>query len=190
MCRPHADHTGATSIIMPASRVITIDGEPWFVGKDVCDVLGYANANKAMGDHCKGVTERYPLQTKGGVQEHSIINEPDMMRLIVNSALPAAERFDAWVFEDVLPTIRKTGSYSLAPAADENTAIKIKLKGFRASGVLATYQRILTDEASAMIGEYCSRLCALEHFTGHGEQANIRVRRYGHKEVRFGAAAS
>jgi sulfopropanediol 3-dehydrogenase len=52
-----------------------------------------------------------------------------------------------------------------------------------------TYQRITSDEASAMIGEYCSRLCALEKFTGHGEQANIRVRRYGHKEVAYGAAA-
>jgi sulfopropanediol 3-dehydrogenase len=53
-----------------------------------------------------------------------------------------------------------------------------------------TYQRVLTDAASSMIGEYCSRLCALEHFTGHGEQANIRVRRYGNKQVPFGAAAS
>lgn len=52
-----------------------------------------------------------------------------------------------------------------------------------------TYQRILTDEASAMIGEYCSRLCILEKFTGHAEQANIRVRRYGGKDVPFGAAA-
>ncbi|MDE1166674.1 MAG: histidinol dehydrogenase [Pseudomonas sp.] len=51
-----------------------------------------------------------------------------------------------------------------------------------------TYQRILTDEASAMIGAYCSRLCVLEKFTGHAEQANIRVRRYGHREVAFGAA--
>jgi sulfopropanediol 3-dehydrogenase len=53
-----------------------------------------------------------------------------------------------------------------------------------------TYQRVLTDEASARIGEYCSRLCALEHFTGHGEQANIRVRRYGGREIAFGTAAS
>lgn len=52
-----------------------------------------------------------------------------------------------------------------------------------------TYQRVLTDEASAMIGEYCSRLCALEGFTGHGEQANVRVRRYGGKNVPYGAAA-
>ena len=46
-----------------------------------------------------------------------------------------------------------------------------------------TYQRILTDEASIMIGEYCSRLCAIEGFAGHGEQANVRVRRYGNRDV-------
>jgi sulfopropanediol 3-dehydrogenase len=52
-----------------------------------------------------------------------------------------------------------------------------------------TYQRVLTDEASAMIGEYCSRLCALEGFAGHGEQANIRVRRYGHRNVPYAGRA-
>lgn len=52
-----------------------------------------------------------------------------------------------------------------------------------------TYQKVLTDEASAMIGEYCSRLCAMEGFAGHGEQANLRVRRYGHKDVPYGGAA-
>ncbi|WP_219894248.1 histidinol dehydrogenase [Aquisediminimonas profunda] len=52
-----------------------------------------------------------------------------------------------------------------------------------------TYQRVLTDEASAMIGEYCSRLCALEGFAGHGEQANIRVRRYGHRNVPYAGVA-
>tara|TARA_R110002020_G_scaffold357896_1_gene570213 strand:+ start:22750 stop:24078 length:1329 start_codon:yes stop_codon:yes gene_type:complete len=52
-----------------------------------------------------------------------------------------------------------------------------------------TYQRILTDEASAMIGEYCSRLCALEGFAGHGEQANIRVRRYGHRDIPYAGRA-
>ena len=52
-----------------------------------------------------------------------------------------------------------------------------------------TYQRVLTDEASAMIGEYCSRLCALEGFAGHGEQANIRVRRYGHRNIPYAGRA-
>ena len=52
-----------------------------------------------------------------------------------------------------------------------------------------TYQRVLTDEASALIGSYCSRLCALEGFVGHGEQANIRVRRYGHRNIPYGGIA-
>lgn len=91
--------------------IIDSDGTPLFCGKDVCDILGYTNANKAMGDHCKGVTKRYPLQTAGGVQEARFLTEPDLYRLIVSSQLPAAQEFEKWVFEDVLPTIRKTGQY-------------------------------------------------------------------------------
>lgn len=93
-------------------RTITIDEEPWFVGKDVCAALGYANETDAMNRHCKGVVKRYPLQTPGGVQEIRIINEPDMMRLICGSKLESAKRFEAWVFEEVLPTIRKHGIYA------------------------------------------------------------------------------
>ena len=101
-----------------AVRTVTDDatGEPLFVGKDVCAVLGYNNHNKAMQDHCKGVTNRYPLQTAGGVQELRVLTEPDVLRLIVSSTLPAAERFEKWVFEEVLPTLRKTGQYT-APKA-------------------------------------------------------------------------
>jgi len=99
-------------------RVVTDEsGEPWFVGKDVCDALGYANPNKVMNDHCRGVTKRYPLSTAGGMQEVRVLSEPDVLRLIVRSTLPAAERFERWVFEDVLPTIRKTGGYG-KPAVD------------------------------------------------------------------------
>ena len=98
-------------------RTVTNDsGEVLFVGKDVCDALGYTNASKAIGDHCKGVTIRYPLQTAGGVQEARVLTEADVLRLIVNSKLPAAEAFERWVFEEVLPSIRKTGSYT-APTA-------------------------------------------------------------------------
>lgn len=94
-----------------AVRVVMVDGEPWFVGKDVAEVLGYADANKAVRDHCKGEPQRRPLQTPGGLQEVRIISEPDMLRLIVGSKLPAAEAFERWVFEEVLPSIRKTGAY-------------------------------------------------------------------------------
>ncbi|TXH38842.1 MAG: hypothetical protein E6Q94_01715 [Burkholderiaceae bacterium] len=99
-----------------AVRVVTVDGEPWFVGKDVAEVLGYANSADAITKHCKGVAKRYPLSTPGGTQELRIISEPDMLRLIVGSKLPAAERFERWVFEEVLPSIRKTGAY-VDPAA-------------------------------------------------------------------------
>lgn len=93
-------------------RVVDIAGEPHFVGKDVAERLGYANATDAMNRHCKGVVKRYPLQTAGGKQEARVISEPDVLRLIVNSQLPEAQKFERWVFEDVLPSIRKTGTYT------------------------------------------------------------------------------
>ncbi|MGJ7484311.1 BRO-N domain-containing protein [Variovorax sp. LT2P21] len=99
-----------------AVRALDIDGEPYFVGKDVAEALGYSNASDAMTTHCKGVAKRYPLHTGGGVQEVRVLSEPDVLRLIVSSTLPAAERFERWVFEEVLPSIRKTGSYT-APKA-------------------------------------------------------------------------
>lgn len=94
-------------------------GEPLFVGVDVCDALGYTNAADAMKRHCKGVAKRYPLETEGGNQEVRVLTEPDMMRLVVHSNLPAAREFERLVFEEILPSIRRTGSYSSkeAPAA-------------------------------------------------------------------------
>jgi len=95
-------------------RVVEIDGESHFVGKDVCDVLGYANPSDAMGNHCRGVAKRYPIpDSLGRLQEARVLTEADMMRLVVNSMLPAAEKFERWVFEDVLPSIRRTGSYQM-----------------------------------------------------------------------------
>lgn len=67
-----------------------------------------------MSKHCKGVAKRYPLQTSGGVQEFVFITEPDLYRLIVRSKLPTAERFECWVFEEVLPAIHRTGGYMIA----------------------------------------------------------------------------
>ncbi|MBB2199371.1 MAG: phage antirepressor [Gluconacetobacter sp.] len=97
---------------------VTIDGLPFFIGKDVCERLGYANPNKAMNDHCKGVTKRYPLQTPGGMQEVRVLSEPDVMRLIVRCKRPEAEPFERWVFEEVLPTIRRTGGYVMSAPGD------------------------------------------------------------------------
>lgn len=91
-------------------RTTEIDGKPYFVGTDVAKALGYSNPRKAILDHCKGVTKR-DTPTSSGIQSMSYINEGDLYRLIMKSKLPSAEKFESWVMDEVLPTIRKTGSY-------------------------------------------------------------------------------
>lgn len=92
-------------------RTIVVNGEPWFVAKDVAETLGYAKPENAVKSHCKR-TETCPLESGGQVRHMTIIPEGDVFRLIVRSNLPAAEKFEAWVMDEVLPAIRKTGSYS------------------------------------------------------------------------------
>lgn len=114
-------------------RVITGDnGEPLFVGKDLCEALGYSNPNDAMKQHCRGVAKRYPIvDSLGRTQEARVLTEPDMYRLIAGSQLPAAQRFEAWVFDEVLPSIRKTGSYTKSEPAAKPSLIQ-PAKEFRA----------------------------------------------------------
>ena len=97
-------------------RHIVIEGVAWFVASDVASVLGYVNPGKAVRDHCKGGPKQTPLLTAGGTQQVRVISESDVMRLIVSSKLPAAEQFEKWLFEVVLTEIRRTGSFSTAPA--------------------------------------------------------------------------
>ena len=91
-------------------RTIEIDGKPYFVGTDVAKALGYNNPRDAVSRHCKGVV-KHDTPTSSGVQSMSYINEGDLYRLIMKSKLPSAEKFESWVMDEVLPTIRKTGSY-------------------------------------------------------------------------------
>ena len=101
---------------LPVRVISDPKGEFWFCGTDVCAILGYTNSRKALQDHCKqgGVTKRY-TPTKSADQEITFINEPNLYRLIIKSRKPEAEPFEAWVFEEVLPQIRKTGKYQLQP---------------------------------------------------------------------------
>ena len=91
-------------------RTMEEDGKVLFVASDVAKALGYKNTSKAINDHCKGVTKRYTL-TEGGKQEMNVIPEGDVYRLVTHSKLPSAERFESWVFDEVLPAIRKHGAY-------------------------------------------------------------------------------
>jgi len=100
-------------------RTITIDNEPYFVGKDVAKILGYSNTRKALSDHVdnedKGVTK---CDTLGGMQELTIINESGLYSLILSSKLPNARKFKHWVTSEVLPAIRKHGMYAINDLID------------------------------------------------------------------------
>lgn len=94
-------------------RTLVINGEPWFVGKDVAEILGYSNTRKALADHVdeedKGVTK---CDTLGGVQDLTVINESGLYSLILSSKMPNAKKFKHWVTLEVLPAIRKHGIYA------------------------------------------------------------------------------
>ena len=92
-------------------RTLEQDDKPLFCGSDVAKALGYAIPSKAINTHCKGVS-KMEVPTNGGIQQMLFITEGDLYRLIVNSKLPSAEKFERWVFDDVLPTVRKHGLYA------------------------------------------------------------------------------
>jgi len=120
-------HTFSNSEFCPV-RSIIVNGEPWFIAKDIAEALGYVNTSKAVNTHCNRV-ETCPTEMGGQVRHVQIIPEPDLYRLIAKSELPAAERFEAWIFEEVLPTIRKHGMYATpdfveSALADPDTMIQ------------------------------------------------------------------
>jgi prophage antirepressor-like protein len=109
-------------------RVVERDGEPWFVGNDVCRALGLSNPRKAVGDlddDERGVTTG---DTLGGEQVMNIVSEAGVYRLVFRSRKPEAERFKRWLAHEVLPAIRKTGRYGTAaePLPDlDNSSVAV-----------------------------------------------------------------
>lgn len=108
-------------------RTVTVNGEPWFVGKDIAEALGYGKGkslNNAVASHVddedKGVTE---MMTPGGKQNLIIINESGLYSLILSSKLPNAKKFKRWVTSEVLPAIRKTGHYEALGYAPKATSV-------------------------------------------------------------------
>jgi len=103
----------------------TDDGKVLFCGADVAKSLGYKNPSKALSDHCKGVTKCYTL-TNGGKQEMAFIPESDVYRLAFGSKLPDAEKYTDWVTNEVLPSIMRTGSYSVNTVKQDSYMIEDK----------------------------------------------------------------
>ena len=108
-------------------RVVENSGEPWFVGKDVAEVLGYTNPSKALADHVDADDKLnnetlLSLGQRGGW----LINESGLYSLILSSKLPTAKKFKRWVTSEVLPTIRKTGSYKTPKQSSDREKAMLK----------------------------------------------------------------
>ena len=92
-------------------RTAEIDGKPYFVGTDVAKALGYAKPNNAVSTHCRSTLKRGIATKQGNMSEMVLIPEGDIYRLIIRSKLPSAEKFESWVFDEVVPSIRTNGGY-------------------------------------------------------------------------------
>lgn len=122
--------------------VLEIEGKPYFPAKAAAKILGYKDTTNAIKQHCKGVVKHH-LPTKGGVQTLNFIPEGDLYRLITHSKLPAAERFEKWVFDEVLPSIRRTGGYgnqaALGTVVEQLTQVTAAL--IQVASIMATASR-------------------------------------------------
>ena len=114
-------------------RSLMVNGEPYFVGRDVAKILGYANPNDALAkrvdEEDKGVAK---CDTLGGIQELTVINESGLYSLILSSRLPSAKRFKRWVTSEVLPAIRKHGVFVLDDIVNNTDALIEALQAFKA----------------------------------------------------------
>lgn len=136
-------------------RTVEIAGKPYFVANDVAKALGYAVPKDAVARHCKGALKRRYL-TDGGKQEMKMIPEGDMYRLITHSKLESAERFESWVFDEVLTALRKTGSYGMPGGkanserlASVNNAVKILMPLLEKAGCGSKIQLLTAKQLYA-----------------------------------------
>ena len=107
-----------------AVRTVEVEGKTYFVANDIAKSLGYVETAKAVRTHCKGVSEM-DIPSNGGIQKMKVIPEGDIYRLVIKSQLPSAERFERWIFDEVLPSIRKHGMYAVDELLnDPDLAIK------------------------------------------------------------------
>lgn len=118
-------------------RSMTINGEPWFVGKDIAAALGYSNPSKALIDHVDD-EDKLNNETLSSLGQRGgwLINESGMYSLILSSKLEGAKRFKRWVTSEILPSIRKTGAYATDSAAAEYKARELRIREMNAQARL------------------------------------------------------
>lgn len=147
-------------------RSLLINSEPWFVGRDVAEALGYSKARNAIATHIDSEDKKdAPIQgTLGGVQEMTVINESGLYSLVLSSKLPSAKKFKRWVTSEVLPALRKTGQYQVKELSGQELMAKALIE---AQSVLAAKDKqieemkpkaifadaVATSHTSILVGE-------------------------------------
>lgn len=125
-------------------RTVVENEKILFCGSDIANILGYARPAKAIKDHCKGVLKR-DIHTNGGSQEMLVISEGDIYRLVLKSQMPYAEQFESWIFDDIVPSVRKHGMYAtdeLLNNPDLLIAVATQLKEEKAARLQAEHKVI------------------------------------------------
>lgn len=150
-------------------RSLLLNNEPWFVGKDVADVLGYSNSRKAMADHVDD-EDKEVLTSRNVTLENipnrgiTVVNESGLYSLILSSKLPSAKKFKRWVTSEVLPALRKTGQYQVKELSGQELMAKALIE---AQSVLAAKDKqieemkpkalfadaVATSHTSILVGE-------------------------------------
>ncbi|WP_281707321.1 phage antirepressor [Corynebacterium argentoratense] len=135
-------------------RTVEHEDKVYFCGRDVATALGYKDPTNAIKQHFKGVVIHHPLETAGGVQDTRFITEGDLHRLIFSSKLPAAQDFEAWVVDEVLPTIRRHGVYAIGELLDNDEFLEQAIVQLRSEQAkrLAAEQALL--EAAPKVSYY------------------------------------
>ena len=125
-------------------RSLLLNNEPWFVGKDVAEALGYSKARNAIATHIDSEDKKdAPIQgTLGGVQEMTVINESGLYSLVLSSKLPSAKKFKRWVTSEVLPALRKTGQYKVKELSGQELMAKALIE---AQNVLAAKDKVIEE---------------------------------------------
>lgn len=153
--------------------LIDENGEPWFVAKDVCDVLGYANASKAISDH---VDSEDKLNNESlsslGQRGGWLVNESGLYSLVLSSKLPTAKEFKRWVTHEVLPQIRKTGGYIPTSEADDDMTILAKAVMIGQRTMEAQKQKIAAQQSR--IDELQPKASAWDNFVDIPDALSVR----------------
>ena len=146
-------------------RIIEEDGKYLFCASDVAKALGYSNVHSALQRHCNGVVKRDTVTSTRGVQTLTYIPEGDVYRLIVHSKLPSAERFERWVFDEVLPSLRANGIYITDPLLQQFA----RDPDFAHAVVDALY------EQSERVNELVPKAYYFDAFVAPGDAVPIRI---------------